>query len=102
MKIHKQIIEKLIEYIEREKEIDEITEKYFNVIAPSSHTPIPDDSLTTAYLDWIKMFNTELYDLLSRWIWDCDMNGKIVTAIWETYYITNKEELLIYIEENLT
>ena len=95
------IIDIFFEIYEKEKKQDKAFEEYMKVVAPSSRTPFLENSETTAFLKWIQFYNKELSDVLSWYIYDANDFWKITLEDWKEYVINNKENLLIYINENL-
>jgi hypothetical protein len=47
---YKTIVERLMQIVNREEKIDEAFATYMEVVAPASHTPILDDSITTSFI----------------------------------------------------
>ena len=97
----KKIIDIFFEIYEKEKKQDKAFEEYMKVVAPTSYPPFLENSETAAFLKWIKFYNEELSDILSRYIYDADESWKITLEDWKEYIINNKEDLLTYINENI-
>jgi len=94
---YKSIVERLVKIIDREEKVDKAYETYMKVKAPDSYVPISEDSCVVSFLAWIGCFDIELYDILSRWIWDCNRNGRITGSDYIEYVIDSPEKLVDYL-----
>lgn len=94
------ILDKAIEYRKKDLEIDEVAEKYYWLVAPSSHVPYFEDRILTGFLEWIRLCNSSLSDDLSRFLYEIDLDkctDRTIEELEKKYIITDRDSFLGYL-----
>jgi len=98
----KKILDTYEMYKNKEYKIQKAYEKFFEVIAEDSYTPVIDRNISDAYLEWIGMLLPSLKEDIEWFYYEVDINKKDTRYIednWKRYNINNRDDFINYLKE---